>query len=110
MLGVDVALEVDRPDVVDVFPDWFPVNRTGIQLRILPCGRVDGVDIDDRHGLVEDLSPGLHQLSSSLVQVGSLHEQAVDVDSLWGVFVDLILVIPGHQVLSDDAVQGPAFV
>ena len=67
MLGVDVALEVDGSDVVDVFPDRFSVYGTGVEFGVLPGCCVDCVDIDDWHGVVEDLSPGLHQLPRSLV-------------------------------------------
>ena len=35
---------------------------------------------------------------------------AVNVDALWRRIVDVLLGEPGHQVLANDAVQGPAFV
>lgn len=34
----------------------------------------------------------------------------MNVDALWRRIVDVLLGEPGHQVLTDDAVQGPAFV
>ena len=49
MSRTDVALEIDGPDVVDVGPGRFPVDRTLVQFRVFSGSRVDRVDVDDRH-------------------------------------------------------------
>ena len=74
--GADVALEVDGPDVVDVGPRRLPVDGALVQLRVLAGGRVDGVDVDHRHLLVQHLRPGLDQLPGLPVKAGALQEES----------------------------------
>ena len=71
---------------------------------------IDGIDVNDRHGLVQNLRPRLHELPCPLVEVGPLHEESVYVDPLGRMLVDLVLAVPGDQVLGDHTVQGPALV
>ena len=90
----DVALEVNRPDVVQICPRRLPVDRTLVQSGVLAGGGVDGVHVDHRHLLEQDFSLALYQLPRLPVQAGSLQEEPVYVDTLrWGV-VD---VLPGES-------------
>ena len=68
----DVALEVDGPDVVDVGPGRFPVDGALVQLRVLSGRRVDGVDVDHRHLLVQHLRPGFDEFSGFPVETCAL--------------------------------------
>ncbi len=73
--GPDVTLEVDGADVVEVRPLRLPVDGALVQLGVLPGGGVDGVDVDDRHLLVQHLGAGLHELAGLAVQAGALKEE-----------------------------------
>ena len=82
MLRTFVALEVNGPDVVQICPRRLPVDRTLVQSGVLAGGGVDGVHVDHRHLLEQDLGLALHQLAGLAVQTGALQEEAVYVDSL----------------------------
>ena len=55
MLWTDVALKVDGADVVDLRPAGLPVDRALVQLAVPPSRRVDCIDVDHRHRLIEHL-------------------------------------------------------
>ena len=75
MLGPNVTLKVDGADVVEVCPRWLPVNWALVQLRVLASRRVDGINVNHRHLLVQDLGPRLDQLASLSVQTGAFQKQ-----------------------------------
>lgn len=75
MSGSDVALEVDGPDVVDICAGRLSIDRALVQLRVLARGRVDGVDVDDGHLLVQNLRAGLHQFARFAVQTCALQKE-----------------------------------
>ena len=62
--------------------------------RILSRRCVDGVHVDHRHLLEQDLSLALHQLPRLPVEAGALQEQSVYVDSLRRGVMD---VLPGES-------------
>ena len=100
MPGANITLKVHSPDVVLPSPAWFPVDGTLVQPGVLARGAVDGVDVDDWDGFIQDLGSGLHQTASFLVQARPLQEQSVYVDALrWGV-VDILLGRPntGYKI------------
>ena len=55
MLWADVALKVDGADVVDLRPARLPVDRALVELVVPARRRVDRVDVDHRHRLVQNL-------------------------------------------------------
>ena len=55
MLWADVALKVDGADVVDLRPAGLPVDRALVQLVVPPGRRVDCIDVDHWHRLIEHL-------------------------------------------------------
>ena len=55
MLWADVALKVDGADVVDLRPAGLPVDRALVELVVPSRCRVDCVDVDHRHRLVQNL-------------------------------------------------------
>ena len=55
MLWTDFALKVDGADVVDLRPPGLPVDRALVQLVVSPGRRVDCIDVDHRHRLIEHL-------------------------------------------------------
>ena len=63
----DIALKVDRADVVEIRPGGLPVDRALVELGVLARRGVDGIDVDDGHLLVENFGPGLHQLAGLAV-------------------------------------------
>ena len=75
MPWTDVTLEVDGPDVVEVSPCGLPVDGALVQLGVLSGRRVDGVDVDDRHLLVQNFGPRLDEFSRFSVQAGALQEK-----------------------------------
>ena len=77
-----VAFEIYGANIVTLRPPRLPVDRALVELAVLAGGGVDGVDVDDGHGLVQHLGPRLHQLAGLPVETGPLQEEAVDEDSL----------------------------
>ena len=59
MLWADVALKVDGADVVDLRPAGLPVDRALVELVVPARRRVDCVDVDHRHLLVQNLNRGV---------------------------------------------------
>ena len=55
MLWADVALKINGADVVDLRPAGLPVDRALVQLAVPPGRRVDCIDVDHRHRLIEHL-------------------------------------------------------
>ena len=65
---VDVRLQVDGTDVGGRVAVGFAVNGTLVHLGVLAGRRLHGVDVDDRHRIVEGLRLGLHQFTVAPVQ------------------------------------------
>ena len=104
MLWTDVALKVDGADVVDLRPAWLPVDRALVQLVVPSRRRVDRINVDHWHWLIEHLwgeqniaggqsqksftylGSCLNQLASLLIKTGTLKEEAMDENPLVGVF------------------------
>ena len=55
MLWTDIALKVDGADVVDLRPAWLPVDRALVQLVVPSRRRVDRINVDHWHWLIEHL-------------------------------------------------------
>ena len=55
VIWVLVGLEVDGSDEGQVCPTGFLVHRTDIKLGILGGCCIDGIDVDYRHGHIQDL-------------------------------------------------------
>ena len=63
---------------------------------VLAGGGVDGVHVDHRHLLEQDLGLALDQLARLAVEAGALEEEAVDVDTLGRGVMDVFPGEPGH--------------
>ena len=94
-----VRLEVNGCDVVALGSSRLPVDRALEQPAVLPGRRVDGVDVDHRHLLVEHLASCLQQLSRLPIKTRTLKEEPVDVNSFGWRVVDIVLTEPGDWVL-----------
>ena len=60
MIWVLVGLKVDGGDESQVCPMGFLVHGTDIKLGILGCCGVDGKDVNNRHGYVQNLQCRFH--------------------------------------------------
>lgn len=93
MSWIVLRLEVDGTNVLQIGPLRLSVDRTFVQFRIFSCGRVYGVDVYDRHLLVENFRLAFDQFAASSVQTGALEEQSVDVYALSRTFLDVFSVV-----------------
>ena len=68
MARIDVRFEIDGADVGGGAALRFAVDGAFVHFRVLARRRVDGVDVDDRHRLVEHFGFGFHQFARAPVQ------------------------------------------
>lgn len=108
--GVVLCLKIDGTNILLVGPLWFPVNGTLVQFRILTSRRVNCVNIDHGHLLIQDFRFAFDQFPRSAIQTRALQKKSVHVDSFCRPFFQVFFVVPRDQVLEDHRVQSPAFV
>lgn len=72
VIRVLIGLQVHRGDVGEVGPAWFLVDGTGVHPGLLTSRTVDGVDMDDRHRLKQNLGFGLDQTAATPLPTGAL--------------------------------------
>ena len=75
MPGSDVALEINGSDVIDVCAGRLSIDRALVQLRVLSGRRVDGVDVDDGHLLVQNFRTRFDEFAGFAIQTRSLQKK-----------------------------------
>ena len=101
------------PNIVEFRASWFAIDGTLVQFAVLPRCRVDCVDVDHWHLLVQHLwdqdyhvekddklghlGSALDQFSGLAIEWGPLEEEPVHVNPLWWRVVDVLLAEPGGK-------------
>lgn len=100
MIGVLIGLQEDGCNVSQVRPARFLVDWTLVHASVLfvGCG-VDGVNVNDRHGLKQDFGFGLDEFAAPLVPPSSLKEESVHVHALRGWGSDVVFHLAGDVVV-----------
>ena len=110
MIRVLSGLEVNTRDVCQVSSPRFLVNWTLIHPGISPTGRIDGVDVDNRHCSEEHFCRRFNEFATLPVPSGPVQVEPVYIDTFSRRLSDVVFEELGDVIVEDDAVKGPAFV
>ena len=72
MFATNVTFKVNSSNIVGFCSSWFSVYWTLIQRGVFTRGAVDGINVQNRNRLIQDLGLGLHQPSSLLIKTSPL--------------------------------------
>ena len=70
----------------------------------------DSINIDHWHLLIQNFTPCLNEFSSFSIECCPFQKEPMDIDTLRRWIMNVIFGKSGDQILTNDAVQGPALV
>lgn len=104
MIWILIGFQVHARDVRQISSSWFLVYRALVHPGIAPGGRVNRVDVNDRHGGKQNLLSGFHKFAASAVPPGTIKIQTVYVDPFcWGLS-DVIFKEPCDVIMQYNTV------
>ena len=110
VIWILIGFQVHTCNIRQICSPWFLVYRALVHPRISASGRVNSVDMNDRHGCEENLLSGFHKFAASAIPPGSVKIQSMHIDPFsWGLS-DVIFKETRDVIMKHHAVQGPALV
>ena len=110
VIWILIGFQVHTCNIRQICSPWFLVYRALVHPGISASGRVNSVDMNDRHGCEENLLSGFHKFAASAIPPCSVKIQSMHIDPFsWGLS-DVIFKETRDVIMKHHAVQGPAFV